>query len=730
MAETKFTKIKELFWEYRFSLLFFIVLLIMLILRSGRFAPDPEVEAVPDNSYASSLHIVANSNNSPYSFVDEDGNGQGFDIELVTLIANRLQMNLVIDYLPWNECIDRITNHEADLLLTCDYASKFEGSDNLVKTQPVIRDDFVVYSRDPVFSPAELKGRKIAVPPDVNVMQKLNVLGLSETCTAYMDNVSTMKALLLDEVDYAIVRQSVGAVLLKDLRKEGLRTNVKAYIKVGENPMCLALDGAKAELSGPVNEAIDLFLLDGTIESLKEKWLTTFVRPYSFTETLENNRWFFLLFILYLVFSANAFFRNKRRWLQEKEQKLEKEQMMQQQIQKALDEAQAANKAKTSFLHSMSHDIRTPMNAIMGYTDLAIKHMDETEQVKDYLSKVRCACSHLLSLINDVLSLSRIESGKTTLSENEESLPVIVSSLEDMVQVDVIAKKLNLSVDCSGITDKNVVCDRLHLNQVLLNVLSNAVKYTPEEGTICMTVNQKKTWGKKTGTYQFTIKDNGIGMSREYLSTIYEPFTREQSASVSDIQGTGLGMSIARKIVDMMGGKIEIQSEPDKGTEVTITVDLKISSKQKDGDAGEDELDLSAVPEFSSDLHFFEGKKLLLVEDNAFNREIMAEILEGYGFIIDTAENGSVALEKLASASSSDYDLILMDVQMPVMDGFAATRRIRELKNDVADIPIIAMTADAFEEDRKMALEAGMNDHLSKPVDFKSMEKVLSEYLI
>lgn len=731
MSDRKSTKLKELFWEYRFSLFFFLVILTMLIFRSGRFSPDPEVEVFPDNTYSETLHVVANNSNSPYSFVDENGNGQGFDVELVTLIANKLQMNLVIDFLPWDECINRITSHNADLLLSYDYASRFEGSDALVKTQPIINCDFVVYSKSPLYSLTELKDRKIAVSPDVNVMQKLNSLGLSDNCAAYPDNISTMKALLSGTVDCAIIRQSAGTVLLKELRKEGLRTNVKAYLKIGETPVCLAFDSTKTALSSPVNEVIDMFMLDGTIEALTDKWLTTFVRPYTFVETFENNSWFLLVFIAYLVFSANAFFRNKRRWLLEKEQKLKKEQMMQQQIQDALAEAQAANKAKTTFLHSMSHDIRTPMNAIMGYTELALKHTDDAEQMRSYLIKTRSASIHLLALINDVLDMSRIESGKMTLAEGEENLPEMVHQLEDILKADAMTKKLTLSFDCSGISDENILCDRLHLNQMLLNILSNAVKYTPEGGSVSMTVSQKKNHSRKNGTFLFVVKDTGIGMSKEFLASIYEPFTREQTSTVSGIQGTGLGMSIARKLVDMMGGTIDIKSESGKGTEVFITLNFRLGGKQADEAAGENASALPAAggasAEAAAGVSLFKKKKILLVEDNAFNREIMAEILGGYGLLIDTAEDGSVAVEKADSAS---YDLILMDVQMPVMNGFEATRRIRALENDAADIPIIAMTADAFEEDRKMALEAGMNAHLSKPVDFHKLEKVLSEFLV
>lgn len=721
MSEQFLKRVRGLFREFRFSLLFFFITIAILLSRSGRFSKNPEVEVLPDNTYERSLYVVADSNNSPYSFIDENGRAQGFDVELITLIANRLQMNLVINYLPWEDCIERITSHKADLLLSMDYAGKFQGSDSLIKTQPIVKDDLVVYSRVPVASLADLKTEKIAISSDCNMSQKTNVLVLDENCTVYENSVSTMQALLSGDADCAIIRQSVGAVLLKELKKEGKKTDVKAFLKVGETPMCLAVDGARAEYAGPINEALDIFSLDGTIDSLRDKWLTTFVRPYSFIEILENNRWIIFIVALYFAFTINAFFNNKRRWLQEKEKELIKEQKMQQQIQDALAEAQAANKAKTSFLNSMSHDIRTPMNAIMGFTELALNHLDDTELVSEYLKKAQLSSSHLLSLINAVLDMSRIESGKMTFSESEENLLSIVHSLESIVHADVLAKNQTLSVESSGVTDENIVCDKLHLNQVLLNILSNAIKYTPDGGCISLSVNQKKHRGKNSGTYLFVIKDNGIGMSREYLSTIFEPFTREETETVSCIQGTGLGMSIVKKIVDMMGGKLEIKSEPGKGTEVDISFDFEICSGKTSGES-----ELCSENEEIAGKQTFEGKKILLVDDNDFNREITVEILSGYGFIVDTAVNGQDALQKIETASAGDYDLILMDIQMPVMDGLEATRKIRALTTENSCIPIVAMTADAFAEDRVRALDAGMNDHVSKPVDYAKLAKVMT----
>ena len=393
---------------------------------------------------------------------------------------------------------------------------------------------------------------------------------------------------------------------------------------------------------------------------------------------------------------------------------LEKQQIM---LQKALSMAQSSDRAKTAFLSNMSHDIRTPMNAIVGFTGLAIAHIDEKELVLDYLKKLAQSSNHLLSLINDVLDMSRIESGKMVLAENAENLNEIINALRDIVQADVHAKNLSFGVQMN-VCNAGIMCDKLRLNQVLLNVLSNAIKYTHDGGSVDFLINEMKSSKFGTSRFEFRVRDNGMGMDDDFLKTIYEPFTRANSSTVSGIQGTGLGMSITKNIVEMMGGTIEISSEENKGTEVVINIEFKLHDRNH-----VDKKPLSFNVNFA-------GKKILLVEDNEINRQIACDVLADYGLKVFTAENGREAVEMTKSSTPGQYDLILMDVQMPVMDGFTATHEIRLLKEKFkSNIPIIAMTANAFEEDRRAAFDAGMNEHIAKPIDLEKMKYILARFL-
>ena len=524
----------------------------------------------------------------------------------------------------------------------------------------------------------------------------------------------------------------------------------------------------------------------------------------------------------------------------------------QQALNDALALAESANRAKTTFLNNMSHDIRTPMNAIIGYTGLASSHIDNKEQVRDYLGKIGQSSEHLLSLINDVLDMSRIESGKVSIEEKEEDLGEILHTLRNIVQADISNKQLDLFID-TDVANQFVICDKLRLNQVLLNILSNSIKYTQPGGMVSLRVKETGLTESGYGKYEFRIKDNGMGMSEEFLKTIFEPFTRVKSSTVSGIQGTGLGMAITKNIVDMMGGIIDIQSKEGEGTETVLNFAFKLAQGSKEpariaeleglkslvvdddvsacrniakmlrdtgmhsewctsgkeavirteeavslgelfrvyiidwlmpdmngiettrrirqavGDEApiiiltaydwsdiEQEAKEAGVtafvskPLFPSDLrsvlnkccgtvsaaaeaekaYDFTGKKILLVEDNEMNREIATEILEEEGFIIDTAEDGTVAVAKMKAAKPGQYDLILMDVQMPIMNGYEATKAIRALPApEKANITILAMTANAFEEDRQEALKAGMNEHLAKPIEIDKLKATLAKFL-
>ncbi|MDE6075593.1 MAG: response regulator, partial [Clostridia bacterium] len=392
----------------------------------------------------------------------------------------------------------------------------------------------------------------------------------------------------------------------------------------------------------------------------------------------------------------------------------------------ALAQAQYSNKSKTTFLSNMSHDIRTPMNAIIGFTTLASSHLDNKEQVRDYLGKIMTSGNHLLSLINDVLDMSRIESGKVKIDEKEASLPEIMHDLKTIVQADVKAKKIDFSVDIVNVTNEAIICDKLRLNQVLLNIISNAVKYTKPEGKVGVRVIQTAEVREGYASYEFKVKDTGIGMSPEFLKHVFEPFEREQTSTVSGIQGTGLGLAITKNIVDLMGGTIAVESEMGKGSEFTVKFCFKVAEKpvesQRAEKAGAEETEKAEVR--------FDGKKLLLVEDNELNKEIAQTILETVGFVIDTADDGSVAVQKMKDMPAGTYDLILMDVQMPIMNGYEATRAIRAMDDPAkADIPIVAMTANAFDEDRKEAMDAGMNGFAAKPIDIEALMKTLQDIL-
>ena len=529
---------------------------------------------------------------------------------------------------------------------------------------------------------------------------------------------------------------------------------------------------------------------------------------------------------------------------------------MNQALSEAVRAAETANRAKSTFLSNMSHDIRTPMNAIIGFTTLAVSNIDDKNRVRDYLGKILASSNNLLSLINDILDMSRIESGKIHLEETEVSLSEVLHDLKTIISGQIHAKQLELYMDAMDVINEDVYCDKTRLNQVLLNLLSNAVKFTPAGGTVSVRLKQCPATVKGSALYEIRVKDNGIGMSQEFVQKIFSPFERERTSTVSRTQGTGLGMAITKNIVDMMGGTIAVQTEQGKGTEFIVRLPFRtqpehhriakiaeleglkalvvdddfntcdsvtkmlvkvgmrsewtLSGKEavlrgrqsmELGDAfhayiidrrlpdmngievtrqirslGDDtpiiiltaydwsdiEVEARAAgvtafcakPLFMSDIRDtlmaaigqnqaeqekpvlpaagsdFRGKCILLVEDNELNSEIAVEILNEYGFLVDTAENGAEAVEKVKNSTPGDYDLVLMDVQMPVMNGYEATKQIRALTDPaLAGITILAMTANAFDEDRKKSLECGMNGFLSKPIVIEELLNTLQNNL-
>ncbi len=417
----------------------------------------------------------------------------------------------------------------------------------------------------------------------------------------------------------------------------------------------------------------------------------------------------------------------------EKNQELEQ----QDRLSQALIASQQASKAKTTFLNSMSHDIRTPMNAILGFTALAQAHIDDTAQVRDYLAKISTSSNHLLSLINDILDMSRIESGTVSLDEKAVHMPDLLQEIEAMIQGLVSEKNLNLHIDACHVVHEDVLVDKLRLNQVLLNIVSNAIKFTQPGGDITIRLEEKPCSTKLYTNYEFSIKDNGIGMSADFMDHIFDTFSRERSTTVSGIQGTGLGMAITKNIVDMMGGDIKVDSEAGKGSIFTVTLTLRLVDEADENEpAPEMSVDrplgvddsIQGKTQEKEIAYNYSGKRALLVEDNELNCEIATAMLLELGMLVESVNDGDVAVSTVIDAPVDKYDIIFMDVQMPKMDGYTATREIRTLPdNKKANIPIVAMTANAFEEDRQQAYKAGMNGHIIKPIRLEDIVKVLEE---
>lgn len=401
-------------------------------------------------------------------------------------------------------------------------------------------------------------------------------------------------------------------------------------------------------------------------------------------------------------------------------------------LQSALDNARAASEAKSQFLSNMSHDIRTPMNAIIGMTAVAAAHISEPDRVKECLNKISRSNQYLLSLINDILDMSKIESGKLTFREEPFNFAELISEVTELVRQQAAEKKLTITVHLSALEHKNAVGDPLRVRQVFLNILSNAIKYTLDGGSIHVEAAQEPSSISGYESFIFRCTDTGVGMSGDFLNKLFLPFERAQDSTISRVTGTGLGMAITKNLVDLMNGEILVESQPGKGSVFTVIIPLQIQAETPDKVPDEwlGARVLVADGDMQADKSACTGKRILLVEDNEINREIARELIGETGVQIEEACDGEEAVRMVSAAPEAYYDLIFMDIQMPVMDGYTAAETIRRLsRNDVKNLPIIAMTANAFDEDVRSALRAGMNAHLAKPVDVDALNRLLQQYL-
>lgn len=390
-------------------------------------------------------------------------------------------------------------------------------------------------------------------------------------------------------------------------------------------------------------------------------------------------------------------------------------------LEDALEQAKSSNIAKNTFLSNMSHDIRTPMNAIVGFAALAKNHIDNNRKVQNYLDMIETSSDQLLKLINDVLEISSFEAGRIHLEENACSLLDIAGDVQASIQPRAAAKNIAFILNISELEHYTVYSDRSKLFQILIRIARNAVKYTESGGKIVVTFKETANTSKDHSTYQFIVEDNGIGISEAFIEHIFDPFERQKNTTLSGVYGTGLGLTITKNIVDMMGGTIEVRSAVGKGSAFTITLSLRTQDRQFQ----------PFSPKKISPLPSPKQQKILLVEDNEINLEIEVELLQNVGFLVDTATDGSIAVEKIRNSKPGDYDLILMDIQMPIMDGYHATTAIRQIENPLlASIPIVALSANALDEDRRMSMESGMNAHLAKPVNMPQLMELIGKILV
>ena len=811
------------------------------------------------------LQVGYLENYLPYSDTNDKGDVTGIVKDIIPAIFDTVGMKDInvtyIGYISYDDMIDAVSSGNIDVAFPVGGGLYYSEENGIYQSNPVSSSDAqLVYKGE--FS--ETKTKHFAINEN-NRMQYYFVR------TNYPDAEITFYPSSEDCLS-AVQAGKAGCATLNGLRANDILRNkiyedLSLYQTGYNDARCFGVEIGNEGLLKLLNRGVNVLGTDYA-QSISYRY-TGGLYSYGFMDLLRDHM--ALVGTIILIIAAGIVFllvrdvRRTRKEVEEKEkarQELEEKNAELAESQKALSDAlmvaEHANRAKTAFLNNMSHDIRTPMNAIVGFTALAASHIDNKEQVQDYLGKISVSSQHLLSLINDVLDMSRIESGKVTIEETDVHLPNLIHDLRTIIQSNIASKQLELFIDTQDVMHEDIITDKLRLNQVLLNILSNAIKFTPAGGTISFRVVEKPSHVDNIANFEFRIKDNGIGMNEEFQKSIFEAFSRERTSTVSGIQGTGLGMAIAKNIVDMMGGVITVHSAEGKGSEFIVELPCKISSnstkfepipelqgvhvlvadddtdtclsvcsmlreigmrpdwtnygkeaviRSKDALDSADEFrvyiidwqmpDLNGIetvrrirkvigdsvpiiiltaydwsdieeeakeagvtafcskPLFMSELRAvmaqpfmisldrqtekknepewkpdFPGKRVLLAEDNELNQILAENLLTNAGLTVEIANDGTEAVEKMKSASAGYYDIILMDVQMPKMDGYEATRQIRALEDkEKADIPIVAVTANAFEEDRQIAMEIGMNGHLAKPYDVPEIMKTLKELL-
>lgn len=652
----------------------------------GLFSPEPtvEIEAGITSESAPVLRIATDYDFCPNSYYNKDGELSGLYVEIMIEVANRLGMRPEFKTADWMGCRKMLTEDEVDVLTGLEIFSNMEGT---LRTIPFCSDELRVYGRSRIDSAAALAGKKVALMARSVIATTYD---LQCDYLEYSTNTEILEAVEQGEADFGICH---GAVATKIIEKNHL--HLVPSLVITKSYPALAVHDTQPKLQRMINEVVRDMSEDGTIGRLQNKWITEFARNRSLEYVFHQNEVFYITFILGIIIVlciTAGYWEVDRR--QEKYIRTLLE--YQEKLQQSNEETKRANQAKSEFLSHMSHDIRTP--------------------IKDCLEKIDKASHHLLSLINDVLDMSKIGSGKVHLEEIPVDLDEEMEKIHAIADVQAKKQEIRFSIE-DEVVHRQFLGSPAHLRRILLNLISNALRYNKKGGKICLAIREVEYDGSHIGL-EFKIQDTGIGMSREFVEkSLFKPFTQEDDRVRTEYRGTGLGMSIVYELVKQMNGTIDVNSKPGEGTTFTVKLAFKtVDPAWKKKEIQEENRNIT-------------GMNILAAEDNQLNMEILQFLLEEAGAKVTAVSDGKQAVEYFADAASGTYDVILMDIMMPVMDGLEASKKIRELPEGKGkDIPIIAMTANAFVEDKEKTKEAGMNAHLTKPVNREEIIRVLAAY--
>lgn len=674
------------------------------LVQMGLFAGEPTVDIKPTaGPDAPVLRVAADYDFCPNSYYNSNGELSGLYIEIATEAANRLGMQVEFQTGEWLECRSMLANGDADVLLGLEIFSNMEGT---LRTIPLCSDELCVYGKEAVDSAAALAGRRVALMAR-SVIE--TTYDLQCEYVEYNTNTEILQAVENGEADYAICHSAVSEKLI-----EKNRLNLRQGLAIAKSFPAMAVSASRPALRTALNEALQSMSQDETIGRLQQKWIDDFTRNRSLRYVLKTNQLLYDMFILALIVVVSAlviYYVLDRRQARYIRSLLD----VQQQLEKSNAEALRANRAKTVFLSHMSHDFRTPVNGILGMAERIRRKKDEPETVDDCLDKIRGAAGHLLELMDDVLDMSRLEVGEVRLTRNPFDLNEELRRVQSIAEESAKAKDIALEFRMDGAVHTRLLGSPMHLRRILLNLVSNAVKYNRPGGRVDVSVREVGGDDRRVAL-RFVVRDTGVGMSEEFVQkSLFHPFTQEHDNVRTEYQGTGLGMAIVSDLVKFMGGAIGVESRLGEGTTFTVQLDFDLNPAEPPS------------PEDAQPLTDISGMRVLVAEDNDLNLEIARCMLQDAGVKTAEARNGREAVEKFAASEEGAFDAILMDVMMPVMDGMQAARAIRALpRQDAADVPIIAMTANAFAEDQSRARDCGMTKYLTKPVDPAKLRTALS----